>query len=110
MPIEDIMHFKQAVIFASAAARYGEWMAERADTHAPVRIEPGGDMWGRLRHWLHESITAIEIGDVSRLPETLTRDGGTTARDTYETVLMAMEILETGLLAAPAAEHGSTTP
>jgi hypothetical protein len=63
-----------------------------------VHIEPGGDMWGRLRHWLEESITAIEAGDFSRLPETLAQDGGRAARETYETVLMAMDILETGSL------------
>jgi hypothetical protein len=63
-----------------------------------VRIEPGGDMWGRLRHWLEESIGAIDAGDLSRLPETLVGDSGRAARETYETVLMAMEILETGSL------------
>ena len=63
-----------------------------------VHIEPGGDMWGRLRHWLKESIEAIDAGDLSRLPDTLSQDGGRAARETYETVLMAMEILETGSL------------
>ncbi len=55
-------------------------------------------MWGRLRHWLQESIEAIDEGDFSRLPESLAEDGGRRARETYETVLMAMEILETGYL------------
>lgn len=73
-------------------------MTDSAGNHAPVRIEPGGDLWGRLQHWLNESMTAIEAGDLSRLPESLTHDGGRTARDAYETVLMAMEILETGYL------------
>jgi len=63
-----------------------------------VHIEPGGDMWGRLRHWLEESIEAFDAGDVSRLPESLTSEGGQAARETYETVLMAMDILETGYL------------
>lgn len=55
-------------------------------------------MWGRLRHWLEESIGAIDAGDSSRLPDTLRADGGRSARETYETVLMAMEILEIGSL------------
>jgi hypothetical protein len=67
-------------------------------TDSFVHIEPGGDLWLRLRHWLEESISAIDSGDFSRLPETLSADGGLVARETYETVLMAMEILETGSL------------
>jgi len=73
-----------------------------ASSRAPVHIEPGGDLWGRLRRWLNESMAAIDTGDLSRLPESLAQDGGRTARETYETVLMAMEILETGHLAPPA--------
>ena len=60
-------------------------------------------MWGRLRHWLKESIEAIDAGDFSRLPDTLSGDGGSAARETYETVLMAMEILETGYLKSKSA-------
>ena len=73
-------------------------MTNSSPASGPVHIEPGGDMWSRLRHWLHESIDAIDGGDFSRLPETLAQDGGLAARETYETVLMAMEILETGYL------------
>ena len=60
-----------------------------------VYIEPGGDLWTRLRHWLDESLAAIERGDFSRLPASAARDQEV-ARDSYESVLMAMEILETG--------------
>jgi hypothetical protein len=63
-----------------------------------VHIEPGGDLWGRLKHWLDESLNAIDAGDFSRLPESFAVDGGRIARETYETVKMAMEILETGYL------------
>lgn len=66
-----------------------------------VQIEPGGDLWGRLRHWLHESMSAMDRGDYSRLPDEFAADGGKTARQAYVTVLMAMEILETGGLQSP---------
>jgi hypothetical protein len=62
-----------------------------------VRIEPGGDLWNRLRHWLGESLAAIERGDFSRLPDSAAKQPDV-ARDSYESVLMAMEILETGSL------------
>ena len=82
---------------AVRALRYGRGMPEPMASQF-VHIEPGGDLWGRLRHWLEESIGAIDTGNFSRLPETLCADGGRAARETYETVLMAMEILETGSL------------
>jgi hypothetical protein len=86
-----------------------ERMADTGNGRTPVHIEPGGDMWGRLRRWLHESQEAIDAGDVSRLPESLAGDGGRNAREAYETVLMAMEILETGHLGAGASDSGSRT-
>ena len=64
-----------------------------------VHVEPGGDLWGRLRHWLAESITALDRRDYSRLPESFARDPQL-ARQSYETVLMAMDILESGSLTA----------
>ncbi|MBV9120932.1 MAG: hypothetical protein JOZ39_09505 [Chloroflexi bacterium] len=63
-----------------------------------VEIEPGGDLWGRLRHWLDESIAALDRGDLSRLPASFAGANGATAREAYETVKMAMEILESGHL------------
>ena len=79
-------------------------MTDGAQGKGPVHIEPGGDMWGRLRHWLSESMSAIDAGDFSRLPQSLTQDEGRTAREAYETVLMAMEILETGYLRSSGGE------
>ena len=52
------------------------------------------EQWDKLRHWLGENITAIQSGDLSRLPETFTGERGEAAVEAYQTCLEAMRFLE----------------
>jgi hypothetical protein len=52
------------------------------------------DRWERLRGWLHEVIEQLERGDYRRLPDELRANDGAVARTAYETVLIAMEVVE----------------
>ncbi|MAG35768.1 MAG: hypothetical protein CL878_05930 [Dehalococcoidia bacterium] len=56
--------------------------------------QDGDARWERLRGWLHETIEQIERGDLGRLPPEFAGEGGPVARTAYETVLIAMEVVE----------------
>ncbi len=52
------------------------------------------DQWERLRGWLQRKIAQMAEGDFERLPPQFSDDGGRRASEAYETVLLAMEVLE----------------
>ena len=53
-----------------------------------------GESWERLRSWLRRRIDQMAGGDFSRLPSSFAADDGRVAREAYETVLIAMEVIE----------------
>ncbi len=55
---------------------------------------PGVDRWERLRDWIQRKIDQMGEGDFERLPPTFSEDGGRRASEAYETVLIAMEVIE----------------
>ena len=62
-------------------------MASSADPRA-------ADQWERLRGWLQRKIAQMADGDFERLPPQFSDDDGRRATEAYETVLLAMEVLE----------------
>ncbi|MCY3914006.1 MAG: hypothetical protein OXG43_12310 [Chloroflexi bacterium] len=52
------------------------------------------DQWERLRGWLQRKIAQMAEGDFERLPSQFSDDDGRRASEAYETVLLAMEVLE----------------
>jgi len=57
-------------------------------------VESGADQWERLRGWLQRKIAQMAEGDFERLPPQFSDDDGRRASEAYETVLLAMEVLE----------------
>ena len=55
---------------------------------------PDADRWERLRGWLQRKIAQMAAGDFDRLPPQFSDDDGRRATEAYETVLLAMEVLE----------------
>jgi len=72
------------------------------------------EQWDRLRKWLQENISALERGDLERLPESFTGERGEAASVAYETCLEAMKFLEKwevfGLDPAPGRPRPSAAP
>ena len=52
------------------------------------------EQWAKLKTWLSESIAAIDLGDVDRLPESFVGERAEGAREAYETCKQAMKFLE----------------
>lgn len=52
------------------------------------------EQWEKLRVWLKESITAIERGDLERLPASFTGERAEGAIEAYRTCQEAMRFLE----------------
>ncbi|MCY4112542.1 MAG: hypothetical protein OXG33_01210 [Chloroflexi bacterium] len=57
-------------------------------------MESSADQWERLRGWLQRKIAQMAEGDFERLPPQFSDDRGRRASEAYETVLLAMEVLE----------------
>ena len=57
-------------------------------------MESSADQWERLRAWLQRKIAQMAEGDFERLPPQFSDDEGRRATESFETVLMAMEVLE----------------
>lgn len=57
-------------------------------------MESSADRWERLRGWLQRKIAQMADGDFDRLPPQFSDDDGRRATEAYETVLLAMEVLE----------------
>lgn len=58
-------------------------------------VDPcAADQWERLRGWLQRKIAQMAEGDFERLPPQFSDDDGRRATEAYETVLLAMEVLE----------------
>ena len=55
---------------------------------------PSTDRWERLRAWLQRKVAQMAEGDFERLPPQFRDDDGRRATEAYETVLLAMEVLE----------------
>ena len=52
------------------------------------------DDWERLRAWIQRKIEQMAVGDFERLPPHFGDDDGRRASEAYETVLMAMQVIE----------------
>lgn len=57
-------------------------------------VTSSADQWERLRGWLQRKIAQMAEGDFERLPPQFSDDDGRRASEAYETVLLAMEVLE----------------
>ncbi len=85
---------------------------------APAHERPGpaaGEPWERLRGWLQRRIAQMDGGDFTRLPESFQADGGRTAAAAYQTVLIAMNVIEgrrtvPGRAAAPPVDQARPAP
>lgn len=66
-------------------------------------VTSSADQWERLRGWLQRKIAQMAEGDFERLPPQFSDDDGRRATEAYETVLAAMDILESrrGTAASP---------
>ncbi len=62
-------------------------MEPNADPHT-------ADRWERLRAWLQRKVEQMAAGDFERLPPQFSDDDGRRASEAYETVLLAMEVIE----------------
>ena len=52
--------------------------------------------WRRLHNWLHDKVKELQDGDLDRLPEGLAGQSAEAAIAAFETVLIAMDLIDTG--------------
>ncbi len=65
-----------------------------SDSSAAAPEPDPDERWERLHAWLLRKLDQMEKGDFERLPASFKADGGRLAAHAYETVLVAMQVLE----------------